>query len=279
MKPSPDLPQLRILPIHQLHPHELPDDQRAEPLAVSIRRDRVLRNPPIVQMLYGLDAYVVLDGANRVSALRLLEVPHVLVQVVDPETDEVDVRTWNHVLLGSDSSAMRERLGQFDRMSFVRSSGEGFGPELQQDLASVVLHFSDGESWMGQLEIPDLLERVEALEQLVDAYQGRVHYERTNADNLGSLPQAYRMAACLVVFPEFSTEEVITAAASGWRFPAGITRFVVSPRALRLNYPLEILEGGHPLEDKQAHLQEWIRERIKHRRVRYYSESTFLFDE
>jgi hypothetical protein len=62
-------------------------------------------------------------------------------------------------------------------------------------------------------------------------------------------------------------------------FPAGLTRFVVSPRALRLNFPLSVLAGDEPIEEKQRTLSEWIRERVGGRHVRYYAESTFLFDE
>lgn len=244
-----------------------------------MRRDRVLRNPPIVQRAPGLEAFVVLDGANRVSALRMMGAPHVLVQIVKPETDEVEVRTWNHVLLGEDSAEVRRRLRGSRRLSFVEAEPETAVEALEAGHSLAVAFFGDGEVWQAQFEPEDLLARVEALEGLVDAYQGHIPYERTSADRLEALPQVYRGGASLIVFPEFTTEEVIRAAASGWRFPAGITRFVVSPRALRLNYPIEILEGERPLKEKEAHLQEWIRERMRHRRIRYYSESTFLFDE
>jgi hypothetical protein len=54
---------------------------------------------------------------------------------------------------------------------------------------------------------------------------------------------------------------------------------VISPRALRVNYPLERLASDQPLDAKQAELAAWVRERAEARRVRYYAESTFLFDE
>jgi hypothetical protein len=62
-------------------------------------------------------------------------------------------------------------------------------------------------------------------------------------------------------------------------FPAGITRFIVSPRVLHLNYPLQRLKTIARLEDKQIELQEWIEERLTSGGVRYYEESTYLFDE
>jgi hypothetical protein len=62
-------------------------------------------------------------------------------------------------------------------------------------------------------------------------------------------------------------------------FPPGTTRLIVSPRVLHLNYPLERLKSSSELSDKQAELQKWIEERLKNGGVRYYEESTYLFDE
>jgi hypothetical protein len=85
--------------------------------------------------------------------------------------------------------------------------------------------------------------------------------------------------AGLIVFRRFEVEEVVTAVAQDRLLPGGLTRFVVSPRALRVDYPLERLASSADQEQKQAELDAWIRERVAGRRVRYYAEATFLFDE
>jgi hypothetical protein len=54
---------------------------------------------------------------------------------------------------------------------------------------------------------------------------------------------------------------------------------VISPRALRLNFPIAILAEDRAIEEKQQALAEWVRERVGGRHVRFYAESTFLFDE
>jgi hypothetical protein len=82
-----------------------------------------------------------------------------------------------------------------------------------------------------------------------------------------------------VVFRGFGVEEVMAAVAQDRLLPAGLTRFIVSPRALRLNYPLERLAAADSGEVKQRQLEEWVRRRVADRRVRFYAEATFLFDE
>jgi hypothetical protein len=53
----------------------------------------------------------------------------------------------------------------------------------------------------------------------------------------------------------------------------------MSPRALRVNYPLEELSANKSLEDKNAALDRWVNERVARKGVRFYAESTVLFDE
>jgi hypothetical protein len=62
--------------------------------------------------------------------------------------------------------------------------------------------------------------------------------------------------------------------------PPGISRHLVRGRAMRLHYPLEAFrDDGESLEQKNAQLQRWIQQRMAEKRVRYYAEPTFLFDE
>ena len=277
MNPSADLPHLKIVETSQLHPHELPDEQRAKPLVSALRRDRVLKNPPIVQPIGGQDeGYVVLDGANRVTALRLLDSPHCLVQVARPARDSVEVRTWNHVLMGLAVEEARSLLSQSDFLKGPAIENEADG-ELSNRLLQV--DYVGGERIALQAEGLDLRERIEWLNQIVDTYRTQVHFERTNESRLAGINGVYNAVAALVIFPEFDPDEIVQAAAQKLHFPPGITRFIVSPRALRLNYPIAMFNGEESLVEKQKNLDTWIRSRVHNRRVRYYAESTFMFDE
>ena len=62
-------------------------------------------------------------------------------------------------------------------------------------------------------------------------------------------------------------------------FPPGITRFTISPRALRINYSLNELTDNQDLEEKNHMLQRWMRERVARKGVRFYAEASVLYDE
>lgn len=280
MKPSPDLPELIIAPTDGLRPHEHPDSQRAEPLVEALQRDGVLKNPPIVMPIQEREReYVVLDGANRAAALSLLGVPHALVQVVHPNGDQVSVETWNHILLDERRSDMVVELFEASELDLAASSPDQAALDFRLGKALAAVVTPQGRLFEVYGEGPDLRSRLSTLNKLVDVYQGQVRFERTSSEDVQPLLELFGDLACLVMFPGFSVSEVVRGASNGWHFPAGITRFIVSPRALRVNYPLERLQAQAPLEHKQAELDSWVKQRVHDRRVRYYAESSFLFDE
>ena len=78
-----DIPQLLILPADFLVLHEEVEAQRVEPLVERVQVDGFLKNPPIAAPIdcpLGCQGrHVILDGANRTTALWELEAPHHLV--------------------------------------------------------------------------------------------------------------------------------------------------------------------------------------------------------
>jgi hypothetical protein len=74
-------------------------------------------------------------------------------------------------------------------------------------------------------------------------------------------------------------DDLIALAKSDAVLSPGITRHIIPGRALRINAPLEIMRDARPLDEKQAWIDAWLRERHAERGMRYYAESTFLFDE
>jgi hypothetical protein len=280
MKRLPDLPHLAIVPTESLRPHEHTDPQRAEPLVAALKQDGMLKNPPVVLPLGGERIrYVVLDGANRVLALAALGLPHALVQVAHPNGDSVDIKTWNHAVLCPDPDTLIGKLQADPAIRLIESDHDEAAAAVESDAAEAYLAITGGRVWKVENGQGSLADRIESLNRVVSAYDGHWNFERTSAVMPAELGHLYDRLGCLVVFPNFGVQDVVTAAAQGLFFPSGITRFVISPRALRVNFPVERLAAEIPLSQKQADLEAWIKQLMSRRQVRYYAESTFLFDE
>lgn len=280
MLPIPDLPDLRIVPLDTLVLHEQMDERRAPPLVGALQADGILRNPPIVHpVTVRPERYVVLDGANRSTAFGLMGMTHILVQVVHAGNTSVRLETWNHVLSCLSAEELIGALEPYPDLACIPSDLERADYNVSLGASLAYVSFPDGRVLEVVGETRPLGWRVQNLNALVDAYRGLCQLARTTARKAPGLQPVFPEITGLIVFPRFEQEEVLQAAAAGWLLPAGLTRFVISPRALRVNYPLDRLAADRPLDAKRAELQAWLQARAEGRRVRYYAESTFLFDE
>ncbi|HEY4666443.1 MAG TPA: ParB N-terminal domain-containing protein [Anaerolineales bacterium] len=277
MNQLPELPELQIVPTDSLHPHEEIEPGRARGLIRSLQTEGFLKNPPVVLQIPEVpERYVVLDGANRTTAFKQMGFPHILVQIA---RSGVEVMSWNHVLRGESPAPLLEAIRGLEAARLTPTDSQRAPAALQARQSLMYLVVPGGEVW--QLESPQqqLRERVDLLGKVVKLSEHNYRRERTGAEDLDGLVKLYPDLSCLLVYPRFEVKDVIEVAAKGGLFPSGTTRFLISPRALRVNFPLATLADRSPLESKRLVLEEWIRERMEHRRVRYYAESTFLFDE
>jgi hypothetical protein len=276
------LPDLRFVAVEQLVPHERHDERRMTPLVKRIREQAMLKNPPIATPLPGPgggERFVVLDGANRVAAVRAAGLPHLVVQVVRYQSPYVELRTWYHA------------LGETTREQFEAAAARIPGLECREEdplharallarrevLATVafrdrgVLTFAGGH---------DLAEHNNLLNAIVDVYRDRRRFYRMSTDSLDAAAMRYPEVTALVVFPHFEPAEILELATRGEHLPAGITRHLIRWRALRINLALDQLaDDEHPLDEKNRWLHEWLHEKLAMRQVRFYEESTVLFDE
>ena len=273
----PNLPTLKILPIELLILHEDHDMQRTMPLVTKLRAQGILRNPPIVMPLSdGSERYMVLDGANRVTSLREMGFPHIVVQSVEPDDKNVTLQTWNHIVWGIDSQHLIESVRKVEVVKLKKVDPQkSFDPP---ETIPVQIRLPDGSLY---LAIPpaELIDKVSALHGVVDCYKEIALLDRTSQTLSESFRTTYPDMTALVIFPRFDIPSVLYLAGQNCVLPTGITRFTISPRALHLNYPLHELSSGKPIEYKEAYLQHWVVERIKNKSVRHYVEATFLFDE
>ena len=277
------LPDLRFVPTAAVIPHEQHDPSRLEPLVRGFREQAVLRNPPIVTPIpaaAGNDThYMVLDGANRSTAAREAGLPHIVAQVVQYESPHVLLATWHHA------------LSQIERPAFERACRAIAGLECRNESMLHARALLARREILAYAAYPDgaalsfrggrtLEEHNQLLNALVDAYHPMARFYRTSTESFEVALDRHPDVTALVVFPHFQPAEVLELAGGGARLPAGITRHLIRWRALRVNIPLErMADPAQSIEQKNAWLRTWLEERWARRQVRFYEESTVVFDE
>src|SRR5574341_391679 len=278
-KPVPP-PDLRIVPVKNLIPHELHDRQRSDPLIQSLRASGLLKNPPVVTPLGNeRDKFMVLDGANRALAFSEMGIPHILVQVVDYDGPHVELLTWHHVISKMEADEILSGLGAISRMEMAPADLTHARAELARRAILAYCLVADQRTFMLSGGVLDLRQRTQLLQEIVGTYIHKGRLDRTNSENLDELLKMYPAMTAAIIFPQYEPVEVIDIAQSRLKIPPGLTRHIIHGRALRLNYPLERLASGDSLEKKNQELAEWSRAGFEHRRVRFYAEATYLFDE
>jgi hypothetical protein len=269
-------PVLRVVETARLLLHEDPDPGRVARLRKALGRDGVLRNPPAAALMPDGRA-VVLDGANRVTALRDIGIRYAVVQAVDYGGSAVVLSTWRHYLRDNGAPPLRGlALGlPGARTAPATEAADGEALLERREAAAVVV---DAE---GTLLVGDSREPISAAAQLralVGLYQGLFDIHRVDSGDRDRLSAEYGPGS-LVAFPVFRKDEILVLAARGGRLPTGVTRHVIPGRALRLNTPLEWLAAPADVARKQAELDATVQQRWLAHGVRHYTEPTFLFDE
>ena len=275
------LPDIRFVPTASILPHEQPDNSRLEPLVRKIREQSVLKNPPIVTPLAGDGSprFVVLDGANRATAARAAGFPHMLVQVVPYDSDHVRLTTWNHALSHYPHAEMQQALDGTPGLSSRSTDPLHARAVLARREALAWIQFEDG-AVLTLHGGHDIHERNALLNIVVDGYRVHGKFYRVEVDSFDHARTRHPDVTALVVFPHFEPAEILELAHAGDRLPAGITRHLVRWRALRLNVPIaQLADERRSVDDKNQWLGEWMREKVATRQVRFYEESTVLFDE
>ncbi|MEW6717119.1 MAG: hypothetical protein AB1345_06430 [Chloroflexota bacterium] len=274
------IPKLAILPVDKLRFHEIHDDQRTPSLIENFRSTGVLRNPPIVTPIpdaFGLHA--ILDGANRLNAFQQMGMPHILVQVVEHNNPNLSLNSWNHVIVELSGKNLHECIHSVPRTKLIPCKPERGYQDLSNRKAVALIHTVEKNMYSVHPLSENLEECVEILFRVVNSYYCQACVERTYLSDIHTIMETYPEMKGLVLFPRFDIEEILHIVNRGLLLPPGVTRFIVSPRVLQVNYPLEKLADSLSLEEKNKDLDEWLHERLCSKKVRYYAESTFLFDE
>ena len=265
---------LRIVPTESIKPHENVDPRRVERLAKRLAEDKALSNPPIVVESGG--HYVVLDGATRTTALKALDYPHAIVQLISLD-DELGLHTWFHGIRRADPADVIALLKTVPEVAVLESAPQSVLEDMLSYNGLCYIHTVEGKVWL--ITPATGVNNLDALNTLTQTYIENYHVERTLNRDIRSLRQEYSDLAAVVIFPEYTVNQVLQIAQAGRVLPAGITRFIIPGRVLRLNAELSILKSDMPLREKEAWLDQLVMEKLANNRVRYYEEPVYLLDE
>lgn len=263
------IPNLQIIPVSHVCPHEEHDSQRSKPLIRRLRHASRFTNPPIVAPM-GDGRFVILDGANRYHSIKQLGFDHILVQIVPYDSGLVELLVWQHVISDWSENAFLTALEQLPALYRAEANAA-------HALATVTCKQTPPFA----LVPADTSQSTNALlRTFVSLYQRHARLERTSSENAEEVWQLYPKAFALVRFKHYTPAEIIEAAQSNDYLPPGVSRHLIQGRALKLNFPMEKLrDNALSLEDKNAFLREWLQEKFALRNVRLYAESTYQFDE
>lgn len=267
------LPDVRLIAAERLYLHEEADPVRVARLADRMRDEGILRNPPVVTPLPEDAGFVVLDGANRTSALIHLGAGALPVQVVDYDDPSVRLDVWHHFL--TDAADLAARL-----ISLGLSGRPASTEEAERLLAARAIACYVKARAGAHIVSPSREASAAAtLAKVVSAYKGTVRIYRVLSTDLDTLATEYGTEGMVVVFPLFTKRDILDIARAPVKLPTGITRHLITGRALRVNVPLHILTAPGEIDEKDRWLAETIHQKLLDNRIRYYPEASFLFDE
>jgi hypothetical protein len=184
-----------------------------------------------------------------------------VVQVVP--IDSIALETWHHVVEADGD----DLIASLRRDDVIEVTPDGEAP---------LVATKSGERWS---VVPTGVSPNRALSALVAVYMGKSRVNRVIDPAPEAVEWRFPKWSAIVEFPALTIDDVVRAALGSDLLPAGITRFVVPDRALRLNFPIDELRSPGGTGDKQAVLDAAIAERAGQGRIRRYQEPVVILDD
>ncbi len=262
-------PNLRVVRVEDVMPHEKGDIQRSQPLMERLKKAATFTNPPVVAEVPA-DRYVIMDGSNRHISMKELGYRHIIVQIADYDSSGVELGVWQHIIANWDAQKFLRLLDEIDHIE-VKIGWDS------KAVAQVLLR--DGPVYSISAVVESLAARNATLRQVVESYHRNATLYRTPLTEPGLIWSMFPSGVALVMFPNYQAQDIIDAALQSAFLPPGVSRHIIHGRALNLNYPMKCLRAALPLAAKNEALQNWLRHQFAERSVRYYAEATYHFDE
>ncbi|HEX7928614.1 MAG TPA: hypothetical protein VF678_13555 [bacterium] len=275
-------PNLALVPTRSVRFHEDPERRRTLRLMDRIKAEALLRNPPIVADM-GDGHYLLLDGANRVSAFAELGYSHTPVQVADYGHESIQLKSWHHLILNGRALDLRKIYAALDGVELRQVPPEQLDQLLTFRRVYAVWVDATTACWglFPKSDGPiDVHQRNGVLHKIVKGYEGQSQLERIKLADYTKLSDAIRSVDHqLVLFPVLTKEELLRLAAEGVMIPTGISRHLIPGRALMINLALGFLTELMDDAAKLAHFTAYVNRLEMEGRIRFYEESVFIMNE
>ncbi len=278
--------RLRFVEASDVLLHEESDPARVERLRAFVTADGFLRNPPVAAQTSD-GRWVVLDGATRTTMLKQLGAQHLIIQAVPYTAPDVEIGAWYHVLPHT-AALQAERFADSHTAEVVLypTVDDAHSALASRTIVAALAH-EDGT--VSGFRFSTASPRADGspvhstpfamLRSLVSVYGGAGEIYRIVHDDLVDIVRREESCPEVVMFPTFTPPEIVKAAIEQDLLPAGITRHLISGRALNINVDLNAILDASSLEDKNARLSNWLTQKILAKKVRYYHEPVFVFDD
>jgi phosphoglycerate dehydrogenase-like enzyme len=267
---------LQVVPIEQVSPHEEVDEKRVARLMAAIGSSPRLIDPPIA--VYWNGRYVILDGATRFTSFKRLGFKHMIFQIVDTAPESFTLHTWYHAI--SSERPFAELLTHLQQLNGIQF--EELPPGKTQSVfqdKTVLCYFLARNGRVTLAKTAPGAVYLDVMNALVASYTNWGTVERTLLTDLPRLLEQFPQLTAVAIFPQFAPEIVFDVASRGGFVPAGLTRFVIPGRILRLNMKLDRLLENDTLAAKRTWFKKHLAEKITSSRLRYYEEPVVLLDD
>jgi len=264
--------ELRLIRSLDILLHEECEEDRSSRLASRFRAEKVLYNPLILGKYK--NRYILIDGANRFEALKRNKCSLVLAQIVDYMDPEIGLKSWYHFVSGMNVDMMKRYLKR--KKLKYENVGYDIKPSSVYELIIRDNYFQALRIKLGK-NFQDALVHLSGLNKY---YESKASYHRIDSDtDISDLNNVYPGDGLLVIYPQYSKENIIKISSMPVKLPAGITRHLIPNRVLHIKYPVENLKSNNGLDKKNSEFLKFVLHKINNKKVRLYKEPILIFDE
>jgi len=238
-------------------------------LTQKIKNDRMLINPILVGQIKKFKQYIILDGINRLEALKSLNIKYVVAQVVDYFNEEQINLFSNHHYFPIEDKNIIGKIRNTNSVDWNLINKKQANQLIEK--GEIIGYIRIKNRFWSLGRHTSLKQSVDLLNKIVNVYLGQVKFYRLSEiiESLSNYPME-------IAFRRFRKKETAELSCKRIMLNSGITRHVPSISYSRLNLPLSILKSKSNLATKNQELKKFYQTIITKQKFRYYSQSVFI---